>query len=712
LRGRRGREKRASTYGYLVVVRGAWAVGCALLVVLGSALTVVVLVRGGGLPVLHVALTPLPGWSFGIVGLLACLRTRWRRVGVLLLAVGLAWFVHLLDWAHVPALTAVGAPLRNAHAAVFAHLLLAFPSGRLGSPAMRALAAAGYLDAVGLQTIAAVAGPRPRSDGAFWYDFEAAVGIVLAGLVLAVLARRARRDAPRPSGAVWVAAMLAFAALLANVLAGWVATGLTLPFWVLFSAAFAAVPFAFLGSLLGLRLRRAGVARLLVQLPRAGDVAGLRDALADALGDPSLQLAFWLPAGQRFGVPAGQASLVAGQGSGASGRASGEPGRVSGVADHDSGAPSRVYGVADPPFGGAGQAFAVADEGGHVGSARGGCVVPDRGGYVDAQGRELRLPGPGEARTATPVMRDGRRIGALVHEGGPRHDPELVTAVASAAAIALDNARLQAELRARLAELQASRARLVEAAATERRRIERNLHDGAQQRLVSVAFALGLARSRLPTDPAAAGSVLAEAQTGLSAALDELRRLSQGIHPGVLAERGLRAAIGELTWAAPMPVHLHWDAPDELPESVQEAGYYVVAEALANTAKHAHATTTHIRVSRRGDLLTIEISDDGRGGAGAGDGSRGPADQVETPGGQIDDDSRGDAGSGAGGGLHGPAARAGTPGGEAGRGGRGGAGAGTGLRGLADRVEALGGVLTVHSLPGAGTTIRAVLPCG
>jgi signal transduction histidine kinase len=676
------------------VVRGAWAVGWALLVVLGSALTVVVLVRGGGLPVLHVALTPLPGWSFGIAGLLACLRKRWRRVGVLLLAVGLAWFVHLLDWAHVPALTAVGAPLRNAYAAVFAHLLLAFPSGRLGSPAMRALVAAGYLDAVGLQTIAALDGASP--DGAFWYDVEAVVGIVLAGLVLAVLARRARRDAPRPTGAVWVAAMLAFAALLANVLAGWVATGLTLPFWVLFSVAFAAVPFAFLGSLLGLRLRRAGVARLLIRLPRAGDVSGLRDALADALGDPSLQLAFW--------VPAGQVSLVASKG-----------------------------------FGVAGQAFGAADEGGHVGSARGGCVVPDRGGYVDAQGRELRLPGPGQARIATPVTRDGRRIGALVHQGGPRHDPELVTAVASAAAIALDNARLQAELRARLAELQASRARLVEAAATERRRIERNLHDGAQQRLVSVAFALGLARSRLPTDPAAARSVLAEAQTGLSAALDELRRLSQGIHPGVLAERGLRAAIGELTWAAPMPAHLHWDAPDELPESVQEAGYYVVAEALANTAKHAHATTTHIRVSRRDDLLTIEISDDGRGGAG--EASRGSADPEETSGGQIDNGSRGDAGSGADGGLHGPADRAGTPGGETGdsgrsglggagvglggaggglgglgagtgRGGRGGAGVGTGLRGLADRVEALGGVLTVHSPAGAGTTIRAVLPCG
>ena len=140
---------------------------------------------------------------------------------------------------------------------------------------------------------------------------------------------------------------------------------------------------------------------------------------------------------------------------------------------------------------------------------------------------------------------------------------------------------------------------LVEAGAAERRRIERNLHDGAQQRLVSVAFALGLARSRLPTDLPAAGTALAEAQSGLAQALDELRRLGQGIHPGVLVERGLRAAIIELAWTAPVPVHLQWDGPERLPEPVELAGYYVVAEAVTNAAKHACATRARVRVSKQ-----------------------------------------------------------------------------------------------------------------
>jgi len=542
--------------------------------VFGAGLTAVVLARGGGLAVLHVALTPLPGWSFGVAGLLACLQQRWRWVGVLLLAVGLAWFVHLLDWTHVPVLVAVCAPLRNAYAAVFAHLLLAFPTGRLGSRWTGALIAAGYLDAVGLQMVATALGGPGTATPAAWYDLEAAAGVVLACLVMAVLARRAWLAAPRPPAAVWTAAVIAFAALLANLGAAYFAPRAALAWWVLFSAAFAAVPFAFLASLLGLRLRRAGVAGLIVRLGRVGDVAGLRDALADALRDPSLELAFW---------------------------------------------------------------------------------VPDRRGYVDAQGGAMALPEPGSRRAATLVERDSRRIGALVHDRAPGHEPELVDAVAAAAGFALENAQLQAALRARLVELRASRVRLIEAAAAERRRIERNLHDGAQQRLVSVAFALGLARSRMATDAAAARDVLAEAQTGLAQALDELRRLSQGIHPGVLVERGLRAAIAELAWAAPVPVHLRWDAPERLAEPVELAGYYVVAEALANAAKHAEATDIRVYVSKQDGRIAVEIGDNGLGGADAG--------------------------------------------------------GGTGLRGLVDRVEALGGELSVHSPVGTGTTVRVELPC-
>ncbi len=550
----------------------------------GAALTAVVLARGGGLGVLHVLLTPLVGWSFGVAGMLACLHRRWRRVGVLLLAVGFAWLVHLLDWTHVPVLVSVGAPLRNVYAAVFAHLLLAFPTGRLGSWWSRALVVAGYLDVVGVQVVATVLdGPGPatswvrgdRSPAAVWYDVENAVGVLLAGLVMVTLVRRARSARGHPPAAVWTAAVVAFVALLANLLSAWFSPGLALVSWVAFLTGFAAVPFAFLASLLGLRLRRAGVAALIVRLSRVGDTAELRDALADALRDPSLELAFW---------------------------------------------------------------------------------VPDRGGYVDGQGREVTLPATGGERAGTLVERDGRRIGALFHDVALRDEPELVDAVVAAAGLALDNARLQAELRAQLAELRASRVRLVEAAATERRRIERNLHDGAQQRLVSVAFVLGLARSRLPGDPIAAGSALTEAQSGLAQALDELRRLSQGIHPGVLVERGLRVAIAELAWAAPVPTHVAWHAPDRLSEAVELTGYYMVAEALANAAKHARATSVRIRVSDQDGRATIAVSDDGVGGAHA---------------------ERG-----------------------------------TGLHGLTDRVEALGGRLTVLSPVGAGTTIQMEVSCG
>jgi signal transduction histidine kinase len=421
-------------------VRRTWLASEVGFTVVGVALTVVVLARGGGVSVLHVLLSPLVGWSFGVAGVIAYTQERWRRVGILMLAVGFAWFVHLVDWTHVPVLVSASAPLRYAYAAVFAHLLLAFPTGHLGSRWLRALVTLGYLDAVGVRLVASVLGGSARV--ATPYDAEAVVGIVLACLVMAVLGRRAwsagRSGMARLPPAVGYAAVIAFAALVANVLSGWFAPRLALPLWVAFSAAFAAVPFGFLASLLGVRLRRAGVTgrmvRLLMRLRRLADTRQSRDVLADVLRDPYLDLAFW---------------------------------------------------------------------------------VPDRGGYVDDRGGPVVLPGPEGPRVATLVERDGRRIGALVHGVGPRHDPELIDGVAAAAGLALDHARLDAELRARLAELQASRARLVETAAAERRRIERNLHDGAQQRLVSVAFALGLAQSRLSADPTGAGAALVEARAGL-----------------------------------------------------------------------------------------------------------------------------------------------------------------------------------------------------
>ena len=242
----------------------------------------------------------------------------------------------------------------------------------------------------------------------------------------------------------------------------------------------------------------------------------------------------------------------------------------------------------------------------------------------------------------------------LLYDPSLDDDPELVAAVAAAAAISLDDVRLQAESQDRLAELRASRERLVAAGDAERRRLERNLHDGAQARLVSVALQLHVIKTRLRSDPALAEELLTSAGDELSASLEELRELARGIHPAVL-NHGLDAALDSLAARAGVATTVSFESPERLPEPVELAAYFVACEALANVAKYARATTASVRVSRRDGMAVIEIADDGVGGAD------------ET--------------------------------------------AGTGLRGLADRVAALDGTLRILSPPGAGTVVTAELPC-
>jgi signal transduction histidine kinase len=204
-------------------------------------------------------------------------------------------------------------------------------------------------------------------------------------------------------------------------------------------------------------------------------------------------------------------------------------------------------------------------------------------------------------------------------------------------------------------ELSRSRARIVEAADTERKRLERNLHDGAQQRLVSLALNLRLARAKLPADPDLAEQLLQDSAVELDSALRELRELARGLHPAVLTEHGLRRALDVLVERAPFPVAV--DAPAErLPERIETAAYYIVSEALANSAKHADAQRGRVFVRREDGAVTVEVRDDGRGGADLAGGS--------------------------------------------------------GLVGLRDRAEALGGALELESAPDLGTTIRARLPLG
>ena len=203
-------------------------------------------------------------------------------------------------------------------------------------------------------------------------------------------------------------------------------------------------------------------------------------------------------------------------------------------------------------------------------------------------------------------------------------------------------------------QLAASRARLVAAGMEERRRLERNLHDGAQQRLVAVALMLRMTAQRLDDDPARARRELASAGEELARALSELREIARGLHPAVLADRGLEAAIQSLCSRAPVPVDVEVELKAKPGAAVEAAAYYVVAEALTNVAKYANATTARVELRARESLLDVDVSDDGVGGA----------------------DPCG----------------------------------GSGLSGLTDRVEALGGRLAVDSPLGSGTRIHAELP--
>ena len=184
--------------------------------------------------------------------------------------------------------------------------------------------------------------------------------------------------------------------------------------------------------------------------------------------------------------------------------------------------------------------------------------------------------------------------------------------------VAEENARLDAELQTRLAELHESRARIVEAGFAERRRVERDLHDGAQQRLLALALDLRLARSTLDRDPGAAAELLDAAAGGLTEATEELRELARGIHPPVLADRGLAAALDALASRSPVPVTVDTDEADGAPAAVEAAAYFVVSEALTNVARHANAASAVVKVRRSDGRLEVEVSDDGDGGADVG----------------------------------------------------------------------------------------------
>jgi signal transduction histidine kinase len=275
------------------------------------------------------------------------------------------------------------------------------------------------------------------------------------------------------------------------------------------------------------------------------------------------------------------------------------------------------------------------------------------GAPIDAAGRPVAMPGAGPDRAVTPVERGGERVAALVHDPAVLEDRALVEAVAAAARLAAANSRLQSDVRAQLGELAASRRRLLEAGDEERRRLKRELHDGAERRLEVLASILLEAGERGPGD--LVGDHVQRAQRQLERTLGDLHELARGLHPRVLADEGLLGGVRDLAAACPVSVEIEVDDV-RLPAAVEVAAYFVCAEALANVVKHARARHVFVAVRRSEGGIAVEVRDDGAGGAD-------PA-------------------------------------------------SGSGLRGLEDRVEALGGVLHVESAPGSGTLLAAEIPLG
>jgi signal transduction histidine kinase len=278
--------------------------------------------------------------------------------------------------------------------------------------------------------------------------------------------------------------------------------------------------------------------------------------------------------------------------------------------------------------------------------------LADREAFVDESGRPVVLPEPGSGRAWTAVEQDGRRVAAIVHDAALDTSAELVHAAAAASSLAIDNERLKADLRARVEDLRVSRLRIVEAADEARRRIERDLHDGAQQQLLALALELRVLRASI-SDPEA-GPLVDGLAVRLDTALSELRELARGIHPAILTRSGLEPAIAALADRAPVPVRVEMEIDGRLAPAVEAAAYFVVAEALTNVARYAQAPEARVELRSDGDAIVVVVADDGVGGADLS--------------------------------------------------------AGSGLRGLQDRLAVVDGVLAIDSPAGAGTRLEARIP--
>ena len=542
----------------------------------------------------------VPGTSFVLAGLMALsLRPR-NRVGLLMTGVGVGLLTGQLSFQSEvgqasSALELVLHFVSPAWAVVLLHLLLAFPGGRLVSRLDRGVVLSFYavVPLAGLLAVTVVGYPLlgPISPPVFDVQVPLAGFIYLACLVIGsglVIRRwiqggRARRRSMSPLILPMVLVTFFYILSTAAVLgASFTHTPLAGPqqfldaLAVVFPMFLLALPIGFLSGLLRSGLDMTSVGDLVVKLSSGLGPERLQPALAVALHDPSLEVAYWLPA---------------------------------------------------------------------------------QGWFADPEGRRIELPTADSERAVSVLGELASPVAALVYDSSLVHERQLVDTAAAAVRMALENARLQVQLRAQLEEVRQSRARLVEAADTERQRVERDLHDGAQQQLVTLLLSMQLTKAEAMRRGDLETAHLVDANiAALKQALDELRELAHGIHPTILTQAGLVPAIRSLGERCPMPVEITGDLGDSrLPQPLEAALYFVVVEAITNAVKHSKAQRMCVSVSRSPGLATVDVSDDGVGDADLSMGS--------------------------------------------------------GLRGLTDRVAAVGGHLVVRSNRGSGTIIHAEVPC-
>jgi signal transduction histidine kinase len=540
-----------------------------------------------------IAATALVGVSYLAAGVVAWHHRPSERIGLLFMLVGLAWFLPAITNLRSPFPFIVGNLLGNLYQSFLAYLALAWPSGYLRSRRQRIVVAEVFVTNF-VESLASILFWNPQTDGCgsacpanpllidgstrIYNTVDIVVGVVGLAVTLLVVAlvvqnwRSASGYARREMNSLlWVAVpVVAYIVILSivsnfnldvpNVLLNGIA-----PLLLVFP------PVAFLVGLARARLARGTVGSALVDLEPGPPPRVLRDTLAAALGDSTLQLAFRMPAG----------------------------------------------------------------------------------GYHDTAETRLNLVDLGPGRAVMGL--DPEWDAVLVYDARLGQEPRLVKVAVSVASLALQHSRLQAEVNEQLDQVRASRERIVEAGDTARRRLERDLHDGAQQRLVTLNLALAMARDRATGADPELETLLDSASKEAKEALVELRELARGIHPAVLTETGLCGAVEALVERSLIATTVTTVPSERFPAPIEATAYFVVCEALTNVAKHAAANSATIAIVRSASVLSVRVDDDGIGGA------------------------RPDRGSG--------------------------------LRGLADRVASIGGSLRIESPSGAGTHVEAEIPC-